>query len=226
MLLLPAAALGIKQAFSAYPPSSFEYPGTFEHVCIQRGLPPNDEVQLIFALPPDAEMPAKAARGQRGQRSNDIPLEVSLEHSLRSGSMPRSRQVATVKVVRSRSVYASINHILENASEVTDVRILGGLHDAHAVRVHGRQLLQRPHGGRAAALPRARGVASGRRASRSVENKLANAPASWLSGGFFSATDHASEDSVRLEQSAGWAWMSIPWPVLHMPNGPMQARRV
>jgi len=126
MLLLPAAALGIKQAFSAYPPSSFEYPGTFEHVCIQRGLPPNDEVQLIFALPPDAEMPAKAARGQRGQRSNDIPLEVSLEHSLRSGSMPRSRQVATVKVVRSRSVYASINHILENASEVTDVRILGG----------------------------------------------------------------------------------------------------
>ena len=126
MLLLPAAALGIKQAFSAYPPSSFEYPGTFEHVCVQRGLPPNDEVQLIFATPPDAEEPAKAVRGLRGQRSNP-PLEVPLEHSLRSGSMLRSRHVATVKVVRERSVYASINHILQNASsQMTDVRILGG----------------------------------------------------------------------------------------------------
>ena len=124
MLLLPAAGLGIKQAFSAYPPSSFEYPGTFEHVCVQRGLPPNDEVQLIFATPPDAEEPAKAVRGLRGQRSNP-PLEVPLEHSLRSGSMLRSRHVATVKVVRERSVYASINHILQNAS-VTDVRFLGG----------------------------------------------------------------------------------------------------
>lgn len=120
MLLLPAAALGIKQAFSAYPPSSFESPGTFEHVCVQRGLPPNDEVQLIFAAPPDAEMPVQ------GQRSNNLPEEVALEHSLRSGSMLRSRHVATVKVVRSRSVYASINHILQNASEMTDVRILGG----------------------------------------------------------------------------------------------------
>ena len=126
MLLLPAAALGIKQAFSAYPPSSFEYPGTFEHVCVQRGLPPNDEVQLIFATPPDAEEPAKAVRGLRGQRSKP-PLEVPLEHSLRSGSMLRSRHVATVKVVRERSVYASINHILQNASsQMTDVRILGG----------------------------------------------------------------------------------------------------
>merc|ERR1740133_897981 len=126
MLLLPAAALGIKQAFSAYPPSSFEYPGTFEHVCVQRGLPPDDEVQLIFATPPDAEEPAKAGRGLRGQRSNP-PLEVPLEHSLRSGSMLRSRHVATVKVVRERSVYASINHILQNASsQMTDVRILGG----------------------------------------------------------------------------------------------------
>lgn len=126
MLLLPGAALGIKQAFSAYPPSSFEYPGTFEHVCVQRGLPPDDDVQVIFASPPaDTETPAQEVRGQRGQRSNNPPLEVSLEHALRSGSMLRSRHVATVKVLQSRSVYASINHILQNAS-MTDVRILGG----------------------------------------------------------------------------------------------------
>jgi len=126
MLLLPGAALGIKQAFSAYPPSSFEFPGTFEHVCVQRGLPPDDDVQLIFASPPDTETPAQGVRGRRGQRSNSPPLEVSLEHALRSGSMLRSRHVATVKVLQSRSVYASINHILQNASEMTDVRILGG----------------------------------------------------------------------------------------------------
>ena len=126
MLLLPGAALGIKQAFSAYPPSSFESPGTFEHVCVQRGLPPDDDVQLIFASPPDTETPAQGVRGRRGQRSNNPPLEVSLEHALRSGSMLRSRHVATVKVLQSRSVYASINHILQNASEMTDVRILGG----------------------------------------------------------------------------------------------------
>ena len=126
MLLLPGAALGIKQAFSAYPPSSFEFPGTFEHVCVQRGLPPDDDVQLIFASPPDTETPAQGVRGRRGQRSKNPPLEVSLEHALRSGSMLRSRHVATVKVLQSRSVYASINHILQNASEMTDVRILGG----------------------------------------------------------------------------------------------------
>ena len=124
MLLLPGAALGLKQAFSAYPPSSFEYPGTFEHVCVQRGLPPDDDVQLIFASPPDTETPG--VRGQRGQRSSNPPWEVSLEHALRSGSMLRSRHVATVKVLQSHSVYSSINHILQNASEMTDVRILGG----------------------------------------------------------------------------------------------------
>ena len=66
MLLLPGAALGIKQAFSAYPPSSFEFPGTFEHVCVQRGLPPEDDVQVIFASPPDTETPAQGVRGRRG----------------------------------------------------------------------------------------------------------------------------------------------------------------
>ena len=123
VVLLPAAVRGIKQAFSAYPPSSFEHPGTFEHVCVQRGLPPNDDVQLIFATPPGAELPAKTAPC-RGCRSRP-PSEVSLEHSLRSGSMLRSRHVAQIKVVPERSVYASINHILQNAS-VTDVRFLGG----------------------------------------------------------------------------------------------------
>ena len=81
MLLLPGAALGIKQAFSAYPPSSFEFPGTFEHVCVQRGLPPDDDVQLIFASPPDTETPAQGVRGRRGQRSNNPPLVAAAERA-------------------------------------------------------------------------------------------------------------------------------------------------
>ena len=217
MLLLPAAALGIKQAFSAYPPSSFEYPGTFEHVCVQRGLPPNDEVQLIFATPPDAEEPAKAVRGLRGQRSNP-PLEVPLEHSLRSGSMLRSRHVATVKVVRSRSVYASINHILQNASEMTDVRILGGT--AFMMRTPCEIMADNYYNALTEEGPLLSRVLE---AWRAADGHVALSKSSWHrlrpagSPEAFSAPDYASEASVRLGQSAGWAALAgHTGPVLDM----------
>ena len=181
MLLLPGAALGIKQAFSAYPPSSFESPGTFEHVCVQRGLPPDDDVQLIFASPPDTETPAQGVRGRRGQRSNNPPLEVSLEHALRSGSMLRSRHVATVKVLQSRSVYASINHILQNASEMTDVRILGGT--AFMMRTPCEIMADNYYNALTEEGPLLSRVLEAWRAAEGyvalVENKLALAPASW-----------------------------------------------
>ena len=214
MLLLPAAGLGIKQAFSAYPPSSFEYPGTFEHVCVQRGLPPNDEVQLIFAAPPDAEMPVPV----HGQRSNNPPMEVALEHSLRSGSMLRSRHVATVKVVRSRSVYASINHILQNASEMTDVRILGGT--AFMMRTPCEVMADNYYNALTEEGPLLSRVLE---AWRAADGHVALSKTSWHrlrpagSPEAFSAPDYAPEASVRLGQSAGWAALAgHTGPVLDM----------
>ena len=230
MLLLPGAALGIKQAFSAYPPSSFEFPGTFEHVCVQRGLPPADDVQLIFASPPDTETPAQGVRGRRGQRSKKPPLEVSLEHALRSGSMLRSRHVATVKVLQSRSVYASINHILQNASEMTDVRILGGT--AFMMRTPCESMADNYYNALTEEGPLLSRVLEAWRAAEGYV-LLSKTSLRWLrpagpSGALCthsSAPDHASEASARLGPSALAGHTSPVHDICPMAPT-MQARRV
>ena len=122
-LLLPAAS-AIQHAFMKYPPSKFELPGTFEHVCVKRSLPPHDNVELIFARPPDLE---KALTPKKVDRTHQPPPEVALDHSLRGGHWLRggTRHFATVTVVPETSVYASIGQLLQNSS-VNDVRFLGG----------------------------------------------------------------------------------------------------
>ena len=99
--------------------------------------------------------------------------------------MLRSRHVATVKVLQSRSVYASINHILQNASEMTDVRILGGT--AFMMRTPCENMADNYYNALTEEGPLLSRVLEAWRAAEGyvafVENKLALAPASWPFGG-------------------------------------------
>ena len=122
LLLLPAAS-AIQHAFMKYPPSRFETPGTFEHICVQRSLPPKDNVEIIFARPPDLERSLAIKRGFLPSHAVP-PREVPLDHSMRGDSI-LARHSATVKIVPETSVYASIGQLLQNSS-VNDVRFLGG----------------------------------------------------------------------------------------------------
>ena len=121
-LVAPLCADALQHAFQSNPPSRFESPGTFEHVCVHKDL--KEGVQVIFAEPaPNSEEALHPVTKPRGMR---LPSEVPLAHSLRRGAFryPASH-AAKVNLVQSSSVYASIGQMLENSS-INDVRFLGG----------------------------------------------------------------------------------------------------
>ena len=126
LALVPLYTDALQHAFQSNPPSRFEHPGTFEHVCVHKDL--KEGVQVIFAEPasPPASPDSHESNHVTRSRRTRPPPEVSLSHSLRRGvSRQASTHSAKVNLVPENSVYASIGQMLQNSS-INDVRFLGG----------------------------------------------------------------------------------------------------